>query len=137
MNTADIKEAISKTYPLPMTYKTGQRLQIKSGRHRRSYAKSVGFSSDHILSVELIGPSKKLRHIEFMFGLHDPAMAAYAALAAVASIRAIYPDWDDEDWLKGQIEHRLNGSRGKVTTKATLMPMGERPFTVVFIKVVG
>lgn len=137
MNADEIKQAIAENYPIRMTYKQGGRIQIKHGRHRRSMRKTVGFSEDHFYSVELVGSPNSLHHIEFMFGLHDPAKAAHALIATVAVIKRTRSNWDeaDEEWLKGQVEGRRNGQHGKVATRAMLMPMGERPFTVFFVKV--
>ena len=137
MNTNDIKRIISQNYPIKMTYKKGGRVAYKTGKHRRSFSKTVGFSEDRFFSIELVGSPKKLKHIEFMFGLHDPEKAATALLAAVAVIRETRDVWSDEDeeWLRSQVEGRRNGQHGKVKTRAMLMPMGERPFTVFFIKV--
>lgn len=136
MNSKDVKEMVSQTYPLQMTYKRGKRLQVKHGRHRRSYSKSVGVSSDNVFSVELIGKSKNLAWIEFMFGMHDPSKAASAAIAIEKVIKNAHPNWDDtdEEWLRDQIGQRKNGGRGKISTRFVLLP-AIPPVPVMFVKV--
>lgn len=132
----DIKDTVARNFPQKMTYKRGKSLQIKVGRTRRSVRRTVGVSEDRTFSIELAGTSKNLEWIEFMFGMHESAKAASAAVCIERVIQSIYPDWADEDkeWLKGQIETRQNGRRGKVQTRFMLLPANP-PVPVMFVKV--
>lgn len=132
----EIKETVARNFPQKMTYKRGKSLQIKVGRTRRSVKRTVGVSDDRAFSVELAGTSKNLEWIEFMFGMHDPAKAASAAVCIERVIQSIYPDWVDaeRDWLKEQIEKRQNGRHGKVKTRFMLLPANP-PLPVMFVKV--
>jgi hypothetical protein len=134
MDAAIIKEAISRTYPVRMTYRQAKRLRVGNGRFPQSLKRSVGFSDDHFLSVELIGASsKRLTRLDFMLGLHDVAKAASAAVAIVASIKAVYPDWDGERWFMGQVARREEGQNGRVSVSfQTILDV-----PILFVRVVA
>lgn len=133
MKAAQVKEAISKSYPLAMTYRTARGVRVGHGRSRRSERRTVGFSADRILSVELIGHPGSLKRLEFMIGMHDPAKAASGMMAILTAVRSVHPGWDDEQWLKGQIEKREAGQSGKLSVSFQ-EPMG---VPILFLKVIA
>ena len=114
MKTKDIQTAISKSYPLAMTYSKARSVRIGHGRMRRSERRTVGFSEDRVVSVELIGHPGDLKRMEFMLGMHEPTKAASGMMAILAAVRSAHPEWDDEEWLKAQIEKREDAQKGNL-----------------------
>ena len=133
MKAAQVKEAISKSYPLAMTYSKARNVRIGHGRMRRSERRTVGFSEDRILSVELIGHPGALNRLDFMLGMHNQAKAASGMMAILTAVRSVHPSWDDEQWLKEQIEKREDAQKGKLFLSFQ-EPMG---VPILFLKVIA
>ena len=114
MKAQQVKEAISQSYPRAMTYKKARNIRVGHGRVRRSEQRIGGVSADNILSVELGGNPGSLKRLDFMIGMHDAPKAASAMMAAITAMQAVHASWDDEEWLKRQIEKRENAQSGKL-----------------------